>query len=178
MTLDIEGAIESLKSGEEAVRRDVVERLGRSGLAEAIPPLLLAVADESWPVRQAASERLAGFDVALLLPALERALRDDADAGMRNAAMEIYVKVGGPAVAPLLALLGDKDEEVRNFAAVMLGSIKDPRAVHPLMEALKDPDINVRHAAAASLGQMGAREAVLPLIDVLRAEPWLQYPAI
>ena len=155
-----------------------MDRLGRSGLPEAIPPLLLAVADESWPVRQAAAEHLIGFDATTLLPALEEALRDDANAGMRNAAMEIYVKMGAGAVSPLLALLVDLDEEVRNFAAVMLGSMKDPRTLQPLIDALKDADINVRHAAATSLGQVGAREAVLPLVDVLRAEPWLQYPAI
>src|SRR2546430_859591 len=33
-------------------------------------------------------------------------------------------------------------------------------------------------AAAQSLGQTGSREPVPPLIDALRAEPWLQYPAI
>jgi HEAT repeat protein len=178
VTIDIQAALESLRSGEEAVRKEVVERLGRSRASEAVTPLLLAVADESWPVRQAAAEQLAGFAPEQVLPALEGALRDDEDAGMRNAAMEIYVKIGGVAVAPLLRLLRDADEEVRNFAAVMLGAIRDPAAVGPLIEALRDADVNVRHSAAAGLGQIGAPEAVLPLVDALRSEPWLQYPAI
>ncbi len=75
-------------------------------------------------------------------------------------------------------LLADKDEEVRNFAAVMLGARRERAAVPALIAALSEPDVNVRHAAAASLGQIGATEAVVPLIDVLRTEPWLQYPAI
>src|SRR5882672_2746759 len=174
MTLDIQAALEHLRSGEEPVRRRVVDELGRSGQPEAITPLLLAVADESWPVRQAATELLATFDEAALLPHLEAALRDDEDAALRNAAMEIYVKMGPAAPAALLALLADKDEEVRNFAAVMLGARRERAAV----PALSDPDVNVRHAGAASLGQIGAAEAVVPLIDVLRTEPWLQYPAI
>ena len=156
----------------------MVEELGRSGQPEAITPLLLAVADESWPVRQAATELLATFDEAALLPHLEAALRDDEDAAMRNAAMEIYVKMGAAAPPALLALLADADEEVRNFAAVMLGARRERAAVPALIAALGDPDVNVRHAAAASLGQIGAAEAVVPLIDVLRTEPWLQYPAI
>jgi HEAT repeat protein len=178
VTLDIQAALQALRSGEEAVRRRVVEDLGRSGASEAIAPLLLAVADESWPVRQAAADRLSAFPEASLLPALEAALRDDENAGMRNASMEIYVRLGSAATEPLLGLLADPDEEVRNFAAVMLGSLRDPRAIEPLIGAMRDADVNVRHAAAASLGQIGAKEAVPPLIEALEAEPWLQYPAI
>ena len=176
--IDIQAALESLRSGEEAARRRVVEELGRSGRPEAIPPLLMAVADESWPVRQAAAERLVAFDQAALLPHLEKALRDDDDAAMRNAAMEIYVKMGPAAARPLMALLRDADEEVRNFAAVMLGARRERRAVPPLIDALSDPDLNVRHAAAASLGQIGSPDAVPALVGILRAEPWLQFPAI
>ncbi|PYQ21933.1 MAG: hypothetical protein DMF81_13890 [Acidobacteria bacterium] len=178
MTLDIQAALESLRSGEEPVRRRVVEELGRSGQPEAVAPLLVAVADESWPVRQAAAEALAAFPEEALLPRLEAALRNDEDAGMRNAAMEIYVKLGPRAGEALLQLLDDSDQEVRNFAAVMLGARRERRAVERLIAALADPDLNVRHAAAAGLGQIGDPRAVLPLVEVLRTEPWLQYPAI
>ena len=106
MTLDIQAAARRRSArGEESVRRAVVEELGRSGQPEAIAPLLVAVADESWPVRQAAAEQLAAFAREALLPALEAALRDGENAGMRNAAMEIYVRLGPAAAAPLLALL-------------------------------------------------------------------------
>ena len=170
--------LETLRRGDEPVRRALVEELGRSGLAEAIPPLLVAVGDEGWPVRQAASERLAGFDRTLLLPALEAALRNQEDAATRNAAMEIYVRLGAQALPHLVALLADGDEEIRNFAAVMLGTLGDVGAVPSLIAALGDADVNVRHGAATSLGQIGSPEAVVPLIEVLRTEPWLQYPAI
>ncbi len=178
MTLDIQAALESLRTGEEAVRRQTVEQLGHSGRAEAIPALLLALADESWPVRQAAAERLVSFDGRLLLPVLEASLRDDENAGLRNGAMEIYVRLGSSAGPPLVALLEDRDEEVRNFAAVMLGNLREPAAVGSLIGALQDTDINVRHSAATALGQIGSPEAVPPLIEALKTEPWLQYPAI
>ena len=109
---------------------------------------------------------------------VESALREDSDAGLRNAAMEIYVRLGTAAAEPLVALLRDSDEEVRLFSAVMLGSLKDARAAPALIHSLSDSHVNVRHAAAASLGQLGAPEAVPRLIDALRSEPWLQYPAI
>src|SRR5258708_140591 len=176
--MDIQAALEALRTGEEAVRRKAVDELGGSGHPEAIPLLLLAVADESWPVRQAAAEHLAAFPLRTLLPALEAALRDHENAALRNAAIETYVRLGAAAVSPLLTLLGDADEEVRNFAAVMLGSLRDRHAVPALIAALRDPDVNVRHAAAASLGQIAAPQAVLPLIEALKSEPWLQYPPI
>ena len=102
----------------------------------AVPPLLVAVADDSWPVRQAAVEQLAAFRLEVLLPSLEDALRDGENASVRNAAMEIYVRVGPAAAAPLLVLLRDADEEVRQFSAVMLGSLKDLAAVVALIGAL------------------------------------------
>src|SRR5687768_4952295 len=144
--IDIRAAIESLRTGEESARRQAVEDLGRSGRPEAIAPLLSAVADESWPVRQAAAQTLAGFDPATLLPHLEKALRNDEDAALRNAAMEIYVKVGPAALPVLIGLLRDADEEVRNFAAVMLGARREASAVPDLVQSLSDPDVNVRHA--------------------------------
>ena len=138
----------------------------------------MAVSDDSWNVRQAAIDALAGLARESLLPSLEVALRDGADAGLRNAAMEIYVRLGAVAGPPLLVLLTDADEEVRLFAAVMLGAIKEPNAVPALIEALSDRDVNVRHAAAASLGQIGSPRAVPRLMEALREGPWLQYPAV
>ena len=158
------------------MRRDVVERLGTARLPEAVGPLLEAVGDESWPVREAALAHLVDFPDSAVHPALEAALRDHADAGLRNAAMEVYVRRGD--LEPLVRLVRDEDEEVRNFAAVMIGTLGDAAGAAPLVEALSDPDLNVRHAAAASLGQIGSSEAVPALIRVLEGEPWLQYPAI
>ena len=71
MSLDFQAALDALRSGEEAVRRATVDQLGRSGLREAIGPLLMAVGDDSWPVRQAATERFAAALATLNLPTLD-----------------------------------------------------------------------------------------------------------
>jgi HEAT repeat protein len=178
VSLDVRAALDVLRHGEEHARRRTVAELGDSRRREAIAPLLVAVGDESWAVRQAAVETLALFAPDALLPALEVALRDGDDAGSRNAAMEIYVRLGSAATRPLLALVSDADEEVRLFSCVMLGSMKEAEAVPGLVAALSDPDVNVRHAAATSLGQIGSPAAVPRLVEALRGEPWLQYPAL
>lgn len=176
MTLDIQAALDTLRKGEEARRREVVHQLAEGQTTESVRPLLIAISDDSWTVRQAALDYLVAFPPKTLLPVLEDALRDDADAGLRNAAIEVYVQSG--ALEPLVKLIQDSNEEVRNFAAVMLGALGDDAGVPALIAALEDPDLNVRHAAAASLGQIGHAAAVTPLIAVLEQEPWLQYPAI
>ena len=54
MTFDVAGFLETLRRGEEHARRRAVAELAASGRSEAIAPLLVAVGDESWAVRQAA----------------------------------------------------------------------------------------------------------------------------
>jgi HEAT repeat protein len=77
---------------------------------------------------------------------------------VRYAAAEALVKIGAPAMEPLIAALKDKDSkdsDVRQAAAEALGEIKDPRAVEPLIAALKDEVSNVREAAAQALDHLG-----------------------
>src|SRR5574341_316282 len=152
--IDIQAALASLRTGEESVRRRVVEELGRSGRPEAILPLLMAVGDESWPVRQAAAELLAAFDDQALLPSLEAALRDHEDAALRNAAMEIWIKVGPAAGGALLRLLQDPDVNVRHAAAAGLGQIGDRRAVAPLMALLRGEPW-LQYPAIHALAELG-----------------------
>ena len=61
MTLDLKAALESLRTGEESTRKQAVDALGASLEQAAIAPLLHAVGDESWPVRQAAAAHLEKF---------------------------------------------------------------------------------------------------------------------
>ncbi len=64
--------------------------------------------------------------------------------------------------------LGHSDRAFRQFAAVVLGKIKDPRAVEPLITALKDADSGVRGKAAVALGKIEDPRAVGPLITALK----------
>ncbi len=142
---------------------------------------LLALLDVFYESDGPGKERvIAAFREASDPPAyaaLEKGLRDNANDRARNAAMEIYVALGGRSLPHLLALLNDANEEVRTFSSVMLGSAKDSGAVPALIQALSDADMNVKHAAAEALGKIGDRRAVAPLIDALGTDMWLQFPA-
>ena len=101
---------------------------------------------------------------------LIKALRYRKDKGVRASAAEALVKIGAPAVEPLIAALKDKDSDVRYAAAKALGEIKDPRAVEPLIAALGDESSGVRLAAAKSLGEIKDPRAVEPLSAALKDE--------
>ncbi|WP_243371837.1 HEAT repeat domain-containing protein [Geotalea sp. SG265] len=149
------------------------------GLAgKSIEELLLLIGDRDLGYAMSAMDTVVAMGLDAVYPVLERGVRDDDNADLRNGAMEVLVRFGRASVPALIVLLQDANGEVRNFSAVMLGDIGDRGAVKPLIQALGDPDINVSHAAAEALGKIGDDAALLPLMGVLHGDIWLQYPAV
>jgi quinoprotein glucose dehydrogenase len=97
-------------------------------------------------------------------------------AGYRDAAAPAQV------LAPLLALLGDKDPEVRAQAAKVLGDGKVSAAHGPLIKALKDENARVRFFAAMSLSKIGGQQIAGPIVELLRQnddkDQYLRHAAI
>ena len=62
----------------------------------------------------------------------------------------------GDPVAEQIAALKDEDWAIREEAAGLLGTFKDPRAVQPLVAILRDTDRAVREAAIGALTLIGA----------------------
>jgi len=98
---------------------------------------------------------------------------------VRRQAADALRQIGSPAVAPLIAVLGDRshDWEVLLSAAGVLGQIGDARAAEPLIGALKAaldaraPDVMMRLTAAEALGQIGDPCAVEVLAAAFKEEP-------
>ncbi|MBI5725716.1 MAG: HEAT repeat domain-containing protein [Planctomycetes bacterium] len=80
----------------------------------------------------------------------------------------------GPAATPeLVCLLNDDNEDIRWWAAYMLGSVGDARAIKPLINILrKDAVMDVRCRAAYSLGDLGDKRSVEPLFQILQNETY------
>ncbi|MCC2640209.1 MAG: uncharacterized protein K0S45_622 [Nitrospira sp.] len=74
-------------------------------------------------------------------------------------------------VSEQIAALSDEDWGVREEAATMLGSFKDPRAIVPLTRALHDADRAVREAAITALSSIG--EPSIPALGTCLADPAL-----
>jgi len=105
-----------------------------------------------------------GFDIE---GAFKRAGRIFASAAVNVALPKTIVKIGKPAVKPLLKLLQDKSSAMRAKAALLLGEIKDDSAVDPLIGCLNDKDRDVRKSAITALGMLCDKRAVEPLLAKL-----------
>jgi hypothetical protein len=67
----------------------------------------------------------------------------------------------------LIAVLRDRNPDLRAKAVVALAKFEDPRAEEPLLHALGDRDSDVRTNAIQALGRLRSELAVEPLIDAL-----------
>lgn len=72
-----------------------------------------------------------------------------------QATVEALIKMGEPAVEPLIQALKDEKWDVRAGAARSLGGIGDNKAVEPLIQALKDRNLTVRIHATEALVKIG-----------------------
>ncbi len=93
--------------------------------------------------------------------------------GVREKAIETLVRIGKPAVEPLIAALNDDAPAIRTGAAGVLGKIKDSRATDPLIQALENETGRVREKAAEALGNIKDSRAVDPLIQALKDDTWV-----
>lgn len=151
--------------------------LGEIGSYESILPLIDALADDVFQVREAAASALVAV-CARLEPSDRRteiAFRALVDAlAMRPlSARKVIANVlaGAPVdlvLKPLLvAGLGSPDWWARREAAWVLGKLGERRAVPRLARALGDASTAVRASAAWALGQIDTPAAIAPLADAL-----------
>ena len=85
----------------------------------------------------------------------------------RYPTMQALVKIGTPAVEPLIHTLNHPQPKARAYAAEALGKIGRPEAVQPLFALLYDGELECRIAAIRALAQLGDSRAVEPLIEAL-----------
>lgn len=151
--------------------------LAEIGSYESVLPLLDALADDVYAVRQAAADSLTAL-AARLDPADRRTeivFRALVDAlamrplSARRVVAQILASTEPELVLrPLLGTgLGAADWWARREAAWVLGSLGDPRAAKRLAGALGDPSAAVRTAAAWALGRLGVPAAIPELMDAL-----------
>ena len=89
---------------------------------------------------------------------------------VRDSATEALIKIGTPAVEPLIAVLEDSNNTAKRKrdAIFILGEIKDSRAVEPLIVVLKDNNNFVQSSAARALGEIKDKRAEKTLRAALR----------
>lgn len=133
----------------------------------AVEPLIGALKDPYYPVREAAALGLGLLGDQRAVEPLGKALDDPAMPVRRRAASALVLLPAEPVIPALARRVRDDGESaaVRQFAVLALGWTKDAAAVDPLIDALDDSDPDVRTAAADFLGDLGDQRAVEPLTE-------------
>lgn len=130
---------------------------------EAVEFLLKQLKDGYPGSRERAAEMLGGVRTTRVIRCLISAL---AGGEIGPSVSEALVKIGTPAVQPLIRALGSPDRSTRWWAAEALGKIGDPRAVPALIRATRDQF--TRHSAAEALGNMQDPRATKALKQALK----------
>jgi HEAT repeat protein len=183
--------------GEDAVGAEEAAGLEEERVKDEIDIQIDLLGDPDWVVRREAVVTLGEMGDERCVEPLAKALRDG-DWQVREAAVEAIAQVGSPAVELLIKLLRDWD--IRKYAILALGKIRDERVLDPLMlqlrsdefkddaiqalvelgepaverliGALRDKDENVRKSAVLALGRIKSAAAIDPLIDMTKDADW------
>jgi HEAT repeat protein len=161
------GLINALRDADADVRSQVAEMLGELKDEVATDALTDALNDDRWSVRRNAAWALGEIGSARAIPYLIRAFSKTWE-GIDAYCAEALVKIGRPAVMPLLQVIEDSNSNARYWSIEALGEVGDTRAVEPLIALLTDKDVIIRYSAAKALGAIGDSRAFNPLAQLLQ----------
>lgn len=123
-----------------------------------------SLGDSSWRVRRVTSEGIAAAGGTHATGALIEALREHhSDPSVLSATLGAIAGSREDLVGELTTLCATDDADLRTYAALALGLVRDSRAVPTLVKMLADADANVRYHAIEALGRIGDRSAAEPL---------------
>ncbi len=165
----MESLIDDLCSEDAGVRGRAVDAVAKRGV-DAVTPLIRALARADDGRRWCIAEALAliGKDS---IPALIAALGDNST---QIGAAATLVRIGGPAVPPLIEALAGDDGEVQFGALYALREIGDA-AIPSLVGALDAPKGSIRRSAASVLRDLGwkAPDDAGAIRYLVASEAWL-----
>lgn len=171
--------MQPVTEAEIEIRRKALEELKNKPPDIAIPELLRAMEDTSWRIRKLSSEILIeNFPIQGYINGLIQLLYIDDNAGARNSAIELLIRLGKKATPYLITAFNTDSRDVRKFIIDIFGETRDRRVIPLLLNALRDEDENVRASAVEHLGHMGETAVVDALIEILNSDDiWTAFPA-
>ncbi len=163
---EIETKLKELKNDDESIRRLAAERLGELRDVKAISGLIDAMYDADTAVREAVGDALVAIGGEPVIKRLTEPLRSENEPA-RNLACEVLEAIGNQDLDLILVLMEDANEDVRKFAADVIGHIKNKEALPILINSLNDASPNVVTSVIESLGKLADEDAAMPLVNLL-----------
>ncbi len=172
---------EKLANPDETIRLQAAQALANQTTDLPDNPLVSAMGDESWRVRQTAVNTLVVQARETTINRILSILREEhTNLSALNSALQVLALSNIDTLPTLIDwLIQSEDSDLRIYTALLLGEQKDPRAIQPLISVLKDEDINVRYHAIEALGNLRAVEAVETLAEIAESRDFfLAFPAL
>jgi HEAT repeat protein len=172
---------EKLSSSDEKIRLEAAQTLANATTDLPDNPLVNAMGDESWRVRQTAVNTLVVQAQETTIDRVLGILREKhTDLSALNSALQVLALSNVDTLPTLMNWLRQsEDPDLRIYTALLLGEQKDPRSIQPLIESLNDENVNVRYHAIEALGNLRAVEAVEPLAEIAESRDFfLAFPAL
>ncbi|MBF0519549.1 MAG: HEAT repeat domain-containing protein [Nitrospirae bacterium] len=136
-------------STDESMRRLAAEFFSKVPDESALEPLIHALDDTDWWVREKAVTALGVLKNKRAVEPLSKLMEDEEIKGVIPDAL---FKIGGAEVIPpLLALMNDRQKRVRIEALKALGKLKNPDSVPQIKELLNDDDDDIKIEAVDTL---------------------------
>lgn len=164
-SIAVEPLLQALNSEDPQTRYRAAYILGKIRDPRAFDTLLRATQDSDPAVRYDAVMALGDLGNSRAIGPLLQILLGDEE--LDSPAAMALVKIGSPAVEPIIGLLSDPNPQVRELAASILGGIGDTRAIEPLTRLAHDSDEWVRIRVVEALAELGGDRAVAVLKSML-----------
>jgi HEAT repeat protein len=165
--LDLMSELGGWDKREEARRSQALAELG----TEITDLLLIAAGSPARRFRRSVISALADVADARAVDLLIHSLGDEFSQ-VRRKAIPGLIRVGEPAVDPLIEATDSDQVPVRRYALLCLGHIGAPRARPALLQGLDDAEPEVRKQAIKGLDGLATAEDVKPLQSIIRGDNW------
>lgn len=147
-----------------------------------LPLMFELLGDRDWRVRKTIVEGFVRDVSPEIVSGLIDSLADPENAGKRNSATEALIRIGDPAITPIVARLRhEQDVDVRLSLVNLLGDLRNREGFDVLLSLLEgEQDINVASSIVSSLGKFRDATALPYLVRALRTREdlWLKFHVI
>ncbi|HEX9161852.1 MAG TPA: HEAT repeat domain-containing protein, partial [Thermoanaerobaculia bacterium] len=173
--------IEQARSADPDARQKAAHAAASSERRD-LPLMFELLGDRDWRVRKTIVDGLVREPDDQIIYALIGALADDENAGKRNSSTEALIRIGTPAIEPIVArLASETDVDVRLSLVNLLGDLRSREAFEILIDLLhREKDVNVASSIVSSLGKYHDATSLPHLIGMLqqRDDLWLKFHII
>ncbi|HEX2061165.1 MAG TPA: HEAT repeat domain-containing protein, partial [Thermoanaerobaculia bacterium] len=174
--------IEQARSADPDARQKAAYLVAQTTSGRNLPLMFELLGDKDWRVRKTIVDGLVRDARPEIIGGLLDSLADAENAGKRNSATEALIRIGHPAIGPIVARLrSEEDVDVRLSLVNLIGDLRSREGFDVLVDLLgRETDVNVASSIVSSLGKYRDASALPHLVRVLgeRDDLWLKFHVV